>query len=148
MSTLPRIALLALAAALAPACTQDFESEAESETALAASFLGNKNCPKSGDPVTGEFFFEHDGQRVYFCNPGCAAEGGREPLVWIERVYGPGEAVDNETCPVTQEPIPEDAKQGLWQGHRVNLCCSMCIKAFERNPGGWTRVALGFEEAP
>ena len=48
----------------------------------------NTACPMSGRAVDVESYFEHEGRRVYFCNPKCAAEGAQAPEYWLEQVYG------------------------------------------------------------
>ena len=48
----------------------------------------NTECPISGRPVDAASYFEHEGTRVYFCNPHCAEKSAKEPETWIARVYG------------------------------------------------------------
>ena len=53
----------------------------------------NTTCPNSGKPVPRDredCFFEHEGVRVYFCNPHCASDGAKDPEAWIAKVYPDG----------------------------------------------------------
>ncbi len=52
----------------------------------------NTHCPNSGKVVPRDredCYFEHDGVRVYYCNPHCASDGATVPEESIARVYGP-----------------------------------------------------------
>ena len=77
----------------ASVCAAPGEAEASSGEALAVREAArwNAHCPMSGNPIDPASYFEHEGRRVYFCNPRCAEKGGREPELWLARVYGSGE---------------------------------------------------------
>lgn len=115
--------------------------DAETPKALPAGFLGNKVCPVSGEQVDPDAFFEHYGEKVYFCNAGCAEDGAKDPDKWVEAVYDLAEPVGNTICPVTKEEASGE-EIVTWQGHAVVVCCSMCVQGFAGDPEGYTRDAF------
>lgn len=97
-------------------------------------FLGNTACPISGRPIDPAAYFEHEGERVWFCNPDCAEKSASEPEVWIARAYPEARPFGNTTCVVSGERLPLDAPTVTWQGHELGLCCGTCVDVFRSDP--------------
>lgn len=58
--------------------------------------------------------------------------------------------VGNKVCPVSGNPIPVPGEKGemgdepvkyVYNGKVYNLCCSMCVKDFKKNPEKYSKVA-------
>ena len=57
--------------------------------------------------------------------------------------------VGNKICPVSGEKIPAPDEKGAmgeavkyeYNGKIYNLCCSMCVKDFKRNPEKYSKIA-------
>jgi YHS domain-containing protein len=113
----------------------------EEPKALPAGFLGNKTCAVSGNQVDPDSFYEHHGEKVYFCCAQCAVEGSKSPDKYRNQVYAQATPVGNTICPVTEEETGTD-NVITWQGHEVNVCCSFCVNGFQANPEEFTRAAI------
>ena len=57
--------------------------------------------------------------------------------------------VGNKVCPVSGEKVPAPGEKGEmggaakyeYNGKIYNLCCSMCIKDFKKNPEKYSKIA-------
>tara|TARA_R110002126_G_scaffold75749_5_gene189032 strand:- start:7 stop:480 length:474 start_codon:yes stop_codon:yes gene_type:complete len=117
------------------------EEPGEEVQALPAGFLGNTTCPFSGKQVDPDSFYEHRGERIYFCTPQCAIDGSKDPDKYRSQVYAETTPVGNTTCPVNGEEIV-DPIPAYWQGHEVSLCCTFCLNSFEDDPETFVLAAL------
>jgi YHS domain-containing protein len=91
------LALACLMMGIGACSSTDAPSETTSprptSEAEAIAWQWNTHCPISGKPVVRddlECSFEHEGIRVYFCNPHCASDSAKEPEVWIAKAYPDG----------------------------------------------------------
>ena len=108
--------------------------------AVEDAFLGNPACPMSGNAVDPDSYFEHEGQRVYFCNPKCAQDGSLQPERYVAMAYPAAAPVGNATCPVSGHEV--DGTTVTWQGREVGVCCPRCVDEFAKDPAGHARQAL------
>lgn len=94
-------------------------------------------CPVRGGAVNPEVFAVVQGQKVFFCCPGCdeafRADADRywEAMARSKVVTQPAAM----TCPVTGEPVENKALFVTWQGRRVHFCCEKCLASFIKDPG-------------
>ncbi len=50
-------------------------------------------CPVRGGKIKQDVFTDYQGQRVYFCCPGCEVEFRKHPDKYLEKLQGHGEPV-------------------------------------------------------
>jgi len=48
--------------------------------------VGNKLCPVTGDPVSGQYFGTHEGKRYGFCCPACPKTFFEDPEKYIAKM--------------------------------------------------------------
>jgi len=93
-------------------------------------------CPISGDPVEKDTFTLVQGQKVYFCCPGCDKKFEAEPERFFDAFAKAGVVAEsaNEFCPVSQEEHAEPDVFVTYKGRRIHFCCWDCVKPFSKNP--------------
>lgn len=101
------------------------------EEGITVPFFGNRSCPMSGDPVLPEAFFEHEGQRVYFCCAKCATDGSRRAAYWYERAY----PIPTRTLACACDEPEGAVRRKRFQTRWVELCGEACEARFQANPG-------------
>ena len=116
----------------------------ETPKALPAGFLGNQACPMSGNQVKTDAFYEHNGEKIYFCCNDCAENGAKDPDKWRNQVYAETKPVGNTDCPLQPgEAVNPDSGTVQWQGHEIGVCCSFCVNNFASDPERFARIAMG-----
>ena len=49
--------------------------------------------------------------------------------------------MDNKICPVSKEAVMKDEViQVEYQGKKINLCCKMCLKDFNKDPEKYIKM--------
>ncbi len=102
-------------------------------------------CPvMKNDEVVGSNtkYSDHNGQRYYFCCPGCKPAFEKNPEIYLGKMVVPGNIVKAEgdekqfVCPVSGEtaPLMKDTEYSDHQGKRYYFCCAGCIPKFEAEP--------------
>lgn len=100
-------------------------------------------CPIRGGPVKREVSVVVQGQKVYFCCPGCEqtfeADADRYFAEFAKNkvVTEPAEM----TCPVTGEKVENKQLFLTWQGRRYYFCCEKCLPGFLKDPKKYTAQA-------
>lgn len=93
-------------------------------------------CPVMGGKINTNSYFDHDGQRIYVCCPGCLPAIKKDPVKYIKKMAENGEkpAQLQTHCPVMGGKIKKNVYVDH-DGYRVYLCCPGCDGAFKKDPG-------------
>ena len=93
------------------------------------------HCPIGGGEVDHDVFIDHQGQRVYFCCPGCEKSYVKDPEASLAKIAAKGQTVASvqTVCPVSGKPVdPEVSVEHA--GRRVFFCCGGCEGKFTAEP--------------
>ena len=92
-------------------------------------------CPVMGGKIDKSHYVDHEGQRVYFCCPGCKDTFRADPAKYLKKIEDDGviPAQLQTTCPVMGGKIDKShyVDHG---GQRVYFCCPGCKDAFRADP--------------
>ena len=106
--------------------------------ALAADRQQTK-CPVMGGTIdkAKSARMDYQGQRVYFCCPGCPGKFKADPEKYFAQFAKEGIVLENiqTTCPVRGETITKKDSFKDYNGRRVYFCCSGCEEPFSKEPG-------------
>lgn len=91
--------------------------------------FANPTCPIMGKKVSMPLFVDTELGRFYVCCKPCYKKILRDVPAAHKTAYPTVETHANTTCPVSGEPIGEDAVEVTLQGHRFKVCCSGCVAA-------------------
>lgn len=118
----------------------------KAQTAKAASgeLKPQTLCPVTNEPVSRKVFVDFQGQRIYFCNDGCAAAFLKDPEKYMQVIADSGILLESiqTTCPVMGSAIDKSIFRD-YKGRRVYFCCSMCPPEFDKDPEGVMRKLPG-----
>ena len=92
-------------------------------------------CPVMGKPIDSSAFIDIQGQRVYFCCPGCEKKLKADPDKYFKKAADNNVLFENiqTRCPVSGEEI--DKTQYVdWNGRRIYFCCKKCVASFTKQP--------------
>ncbi len=89
----------------------------------------NETCPIMGKKVSLPLFIDTELGRFYVCCKPCYRKVQRDVPGAHKTAYPNVEPHANTRCPVSGEPIGEDAVELVLQGHRFKLCCAGCVDA-------------------
>lgn len=135
MPTTPRRLLLLALALGAPAllvAAQDPRpapaTEDPPKPRVRVPIYANVACPIMGKPISTRLHVDTPMGRFWVCCKGC----DEDILLFVEdahrTAYPNVERLENETCPVSRKPIPEEeAPRLVLQGFDLALCCEGCI---------------------
>ena len=103
------------------------------------------NCPVMGGKIDKKYYSDIQGQRVYFCCPGCSAKLTENPDKYFEEAAAQGVLFENiqTTCPVTGNELKSKDIYTDYKGRRVYFCCSGCIPQFEKDPQKYLGILDG-----
>lgn len=87
----------------------------------------NPTCPIMGKKVSMPLFVDTELGRFYVCCKPCYRKVLRDLPAAHKTAYPVVEAHANTVCPVSGEPIGEDAVEVTLQGHRFKVCCAGCV---------------------
>lgn len=93
-------------------------------------------CPVMGGAIDSTMYTEYQGQRIYFCCPGCAGTFLDDPESYFEQAAKDSILFENvqTLCPVMDRPI--DREHFLWfMGRGIYFCCPGCVDTFLAEPG-------------
>lgn len=103
------------------------------------------NCPVMGGKINKKHYSDIQGQRVYFCCPGCSAKLTENPDKYFEEAAAQGVLFENiqTTCPVTGNELKSKDVFTDYKGRRVYFCCAGCIPQFEKDPQKYLGILDG-----
>jgi YHS domain-containing protein len=87
------------------------------------------NCPVMGGKINKKYYADVQGQRVYFCCPGCSEKLLNDPDKYFQEAAAQGVLFENiqTTCPVTGNELKSKDVYTDYEGRRVYFCCAGCI---------------------
>ena len=91
-------------------------------------------CPVMGKPIDSTVYTDIQGQRVYFCCPGCVGKVKADPDKYFKAAEGVLFQNIQKTCPVSGEDLLNHKTFVDFEGRRVYLCCEKCVKSFNDDP--------------
>jgi YHS domain-containing protein len=114
-------------------------------------------CPVMGAKVDNKHFVDYQGNRVYFCCPGCPKEFLKNPDKYLKEMKDKGIKLEKTPNPQTKCPVMGDNLLGRtiysdYKGKRIYFCCSGCVKEFNKNPEKYMKILkdekVNLEDAP
>ncbi len=140
---------LQIAFAAAPADQAAAPATAAQATATKedAPLKPQTTCPVLGNPIDKSAFTIYDGQKIYFCCPGCAAPFLKDAEKYMAKFAEQGVTVESvqTICPIMDNPINKDIHVD-YLGRRVYFCCPGCVKTFNADPAKYA-LLLGRTQA-
>lgn len=95
-------------------------------------------CPVMGGTIdkAKSLRMDYQGQRIYFCCPGCPAKFKADPEKYFAQFAKEGTVLDNiqTVCPVRGEAITKKESFKDYKGRRVYFCCPGCEEPFSKEP--------------
>lgn len=99
-------------------------------------------CPVSGQPLgaMGEpTILEYEGRELRFCCAHCEPAFHADPAKYLAKLDATVVAAQKPryplaACPVSGEPLGDDAVDHVHQGRLVRLCCAQCVDGFNAEP--------------
>ena len=133
------LAVLVVTAMAVPAMAQEEGKKAGTKemkkAELPEGFKAQETCPVMGGKITETSYVDYQGQRVYFCCPGCEDPFLKDPDKFFEQAAKDKVMFENvqTTCPVSGEPIDRQYFT-YYKGRGIYFCCADCVKKFEAEP--------------
>ncbi|HEX6813887.1 MAG TPA: hypothetical protein VF384_19855 [Planctomycetota bacterium] len=90
--------------------------------------FANPTCPIMGKKVSMPLFLDTELGRFYVCCKPCYKKIAADLPAAHKTAYPVVQQVENDVCPVSGQPIGEDALAITLQGFRFKLCCSACVE--------------------
>lgn len=94
-----------------------------------------KVCPVSKKKIDPSIYIDFQGQRVYFCCPGCDKKFLKNSESRFTEMKDRGERAENiqKVCPVSGDPLEDHEISVDLPGRKIYFCCKRCIKSFNKN---------------
>jgi Cu(I)/Ag(I) efflux system membrane fusion protein len=91
-------------------------------------------CPVMGGAIDKKYFIEYQGEKVYFCCPGCDDIFLEEPEKYLDKLpQFKQKSIEQIHCPVMGGAI--NKKYFIeYQGKKVYFCCPGCEETFLKEP--------------
>jgi YHS domain-containing protein len=92
-------------------------------------------CPVMGNAIDSTVYTDYQGQRVYFCCPGCIETFLANPDTYFVQAAKDSVLFRSvqTVCPVMGNPV--DPAYWLWyEGRGIYFCCPACIDTFLAEP--------------
>lgn len=86
----------------------------------------NPSCPIMGKPVSTKLFAETEKGRLYVCCKGCIKDILADVETAYRTAFSEEKKVANATCPVTGDPVGEDARKAAFQGFEFSIHSAAC----------------------
>jgi YHS domain-containing protein len=134
------VALVAFAVA-APAVSAQEKKETGKKALIPEGFKAQTTCPVMGGEITSDSYVDYQGQRIYFCCPGCEGTFLADPEKYFEAAAKDSTLFENvqTTCPVMGNPI--DSKYfTYYKGRGIYFCCAGCIEKFNADPDKYLKA--------
>ena len=92
-------------------------------------------CPVMGGKIDKKVYTDFQGQRVYFCCPGCIGAFKKEPEKYLKKTAEAGVVLESvqTKCPVMGGKINKKICAD-YKGRRVYFCCQGCVEPFKKEP--------------
>lgn len=87
----------------------------------------NPTCPIMGKKVSMPLFVDTDAGRFYICCKPCIKKILADVPAATKTAYPTTKELDNKLCPVSGEPIGDDAVAVMLQGYSFRVCCAACV---------------------
>jgi YHS domain-containing protein len=126
---------------LASSCHDHGGSHQHKKAETTSNFKGTqKVCPIMKNPIDEEAYVESQGQKVYFCCPGCDKKFLKDPEKYFSEMKTRGEVSENiqTVCPVSGEDLDENKVSLTLPGRKVFFCCKKCSRSFKKDPAKYT----------
>jgi len=106
------------------------------------------NCPVMGGKINKNVYIDYQGQRIYFCCPGCIGAFKKNPAKYMKKLADAGVALEpaQQLCPVMGRKINPSIYTD-YNGRRVYFCCQGCVRAFKKNPEKYLKKLDAGEKA-
>lgn len=126
--------VLLVAAVSVPALSEDTAAKPAQTTTK--ELKSQTVCPVMGKPIDSTVYTDIQGQRVYFCCPGCVKKVKADPDKYFKQAAAEGVLFQNvqKTCPVSGEELLNHKTFADYEGRRVYFCCDKCVKSFNDDP--------------
>ena len=101
-----------------------------------SDYVNQTTCPVMGGAIDSTIYTEMQGQRIYFCCPGCIETFRADPEKYFMKAAEDRILFQNvqELCPVTGEPIDKKIFK-YYKGRGLYFCCAKCLADFDADPG-------------
>jgi len=140
--------LMITAVVVAPtALYAEEKKEMEKKAEIPEGFKAQTTCPVMGGKITSTSFVDYQGQRVFFCCPGCEDSFLAAPEKYFGAAAKDKVLFENvqTTCPVTGEPIDKKFFT-YYKGRGIYFCCADCIEKFNVDPDKYLKAMREAEE--
>lgn len=134
------LALLALVALsshlLASSCHSSGGSHSHKDAKKKTETNGTqKVCPIRKEAIDPEVFIEYQGQKIYFCCPGCDKKFLKDSELYFGQMKERGEVAENiqTLCPVSGDKLDGDKVALTLPGRKVYFCCKKCVREFKKD---------------
>ncbi|MBL8901562.1 MAG: hypothetical protein JNM84_28300 [Planctomycetes bacterium] len=125
--------LRTLFSALLLSCVLSGAGLAQTPPSVEVPTFPNATCPIMGKKVSLPLFVDTELGRIYVCCKPCFKKIRANVPVAHKTAYPVVEELANTTCPVSGEPIGEDAVAVTLQGFRFRVCCEGCVVGAREN---------------
>jgi YHS domain-containing protein len=97
-----------------------------------------KVCPIMKGKIDPEVYTKYQGQKVYFCCPGCEGKFIKDSEKKFAEMKERGEVTENiqTICPVSGEALEDHDISVTLPGRKIYLCCKNCVEKFKKKQGG------------
>lgn len=94
-----------------------------------------KVCPIQGKAIDKEVSVDFQGQRIYFCCPGCDTDFLKDPEKYFKEMKKRGEIVKSiqKECAVSGKKLGDKKVSLTLPGRKLLFCCKNCMKKFKKN---------------
>ena len=93
-----------------------------------------KICPIGKEKIDPEVFIAFQGQKVYFCCPGCDGKFMKDSEKKFAEMKERGEITESiqTICPVSGDVLEDHETSLTLPGRKIYLCCKNCVKKFKK----------------
>jgi len=94
-----------------------------------------KVCPIRKEAIDPDVFIEYQGQKVYFCCPGCDKKFLKDAELYFGQMKERGEVAENiqKVCPVSGDKLDDDKVSLTLSGRKIYFCCKKCVRQFKKD---------------
>ena len=94
------------------------------------------HCPVMGGAIDSTAFTDIQGQRVYYCCPGCAEKFLADPDKYFRKAAAESVLFENiqTVCPIDGKGLGDKSVYADYEGRRIVLCSVECRAAFMKEP--------------